>query len=95
MNSQMTADLAAQRRRDLMEEAARGRTAGIWPGLRRRVPRWSVNWSRTTLASAGAPGRGERSWVIIISATTRGAWPPGRERQVTVPMYSPGHSRAR
>ena len=37
--------------------------------LRRRVPRWRVTWTRTTVAEASASGRRSRSWVIIISAT--------------------------
>jgi hypothetical protein len=35
------------------------------------LPRYRVSWSRTTLSSAGAGGRG-RSWVIVISATRGG-----------------------
>lgn len=36
---------------------------------RYRLPRYRVHWSRTTLSPAGLPGRHERSWVIVISAT--------------------------
>lgn len=73
MNAEMYGALATQRTRDLTAEAARRKAAAVLPAPRRRVPRWRVNWSRTTLAPAGAAGRPGRSWVIIISATTRGA----------------------
>lgn len=73
MNAQMTQALAAQHNRELTAEAARRRATAAVPAPRRRIPRWHVNWSRTTLASAGATGREERCWVIVISATTRGA----------------------
>jgi hypothetical protein len=36
---------------------------------RGRIPRYRVHWSRTSLSAAGLPGRRERSWVIVISAT--------------------------
>jgi hypothetical protein len=75
MNTQMARALTAQRN-DELTAAARNRAAAAIPARRRRVPRWHVNWSRTTLAPADTPemsGRRERSWVIIISATTRSA----------------------
>jgi hypothetical protein len=73
MNTQMARALTAQRSDELTTAAARNRAATAIPAPRRRVPRWHVNWSRTTLAPAGTAGHPERSWVIIISATTRGA----------------------
>ncbi|HEV3379855.1 MAG TPA: hypothetical protein VG142_02535 [Trebonia sp.] len=73
MNPQMAGILAAQHNDELTAEAARQRAAAAIPAPRRRVVRWHVNWSRTTLAPAGAADRAERSWVIIISATTRSA----------------------
>lgn len=72
MHAQTAGALAAQHRDELSAHAARRRAADKIPAPRGRVPRWHVNWSRTTLAPAGAAGRRERSWVIIISATTRG-----------------------
>jgi hypothetical protein len=75
MNAQLTEALATQRSDELTAEAVRHRAAAAIPAPRRHVPRWRVNWSRTSLApaGAGAGARPERSWVIIISATTRGA----------------------
>lgn len=73
MNAQMTEALAAQRADELVADAAWRRAAESVPAPRRRVPRWHVNWSRTTLAPAADGGRREHSWVIIISATARNA----------------------
>ena len=73
MNTQMARALTAQRNDELTTAAARNRAAAAIPAPRRRVPHWRVNWSRTTLAPVGTTGRRERSWVIIISATTRSA----------------------
>jgi hypothetical protein len=73
MNAQLARALTAQRNDELTATAARSRAAAEIPAPRRRVPHWRVNWSRTTLTPAGSAGRRERSWVIIISATTRSA----------------------
>jgi len=79
MHPEMARTLAAQHQDELTTRSARVREqaesshAARSRGMRHRVPRWQVNWSRTTLAPAGASGRRERSWVIIISATTRDA----------------------
>ena len=72
MHPDMAVCLVRQHHDDLIQRARQARTSAGSRGLRRRVPRWQVTWSRATLAAAGAPGRRGRSWVIIISAT-RGA----------------------
>jgi hypothetical protein len=72
----MASALAGERQRELARQrrAARGAreydgniTGSRTPG--RRVPRYRVSWSRTSLPAIGAAGRRERSWVIVISAT--------------------------
>jgi hypothetical protein len=54
----------AERQRAVTAARERRHHARRW-----RVPRYRVHWSRTTLSAAGLPGRHERSWVIVISAT--------------------------
>lgn len=72
MHPEMARSLAAQHHDELLASARQRRVAAGSRGPRRRVPRWHLSWSRTTLAPARAGGRPERSWVIIISAS-RGA----------------------
>jgi hypothetical protein len=69
MNSQMISSLAAQHHEELLAAARQRQAAAGSRGPRRRVPRFHVNWSRTTFAPACTGGRPERSWVIIISAS--------------------------
>ena len=74
MHPEIASALAEQHRRDLARQASQRRAAQSARGPRRhapswRVPRYYVSWSRTTLTPAGATGRRERSWVIVISAT--------------------------
>jgi hypothetical protein len=79
MQLEMLSALAEERQRELTRqvlrrEAARGadewrvrvRDTRAWG---RRLPRYRVRWSRTTVPGIGAAGRRERSWVIVISAT--------------------------
>ncbi|HMD91874.1 MAG TPA: hypothetical protein VKG80_04450 [Trebonia sp.] len=74
MHPQIASVLAKEHQRDLASQASRHRMAASLRGPRRhtpawRVPRYRVNWSRTTLSPVGQAGRRERSWVIVISAT--------------------------
>ena len=59
MNPQIASVLAEQHQRDLATQARQRRMAASLRGPRRRtpgwrVPRYRVNWSRTTLSPAGA-----------------------------------------
>ena len=74
MHPEIAKTLIAQRRDELVQQAASRRGTG-----RRRLPRWHVSWTRTVLAPAGGsgPASGNRagqagrrgsSLVIIISA---------------------------
>lgn len=72
MHPEMARSLAVQHYGELMAHARQRQAAAGLRGPRRRLPRWHVNWSRTTLAPACAGERPRRSWVLIISAT-RGA----------------------
>ncbi len=74
MHPQITSALAKEHQRDLARQASRRRMAASPRGPRRhalgrRVPRYRLSWSRTSLSPAEAAGRRERSWVIVISAT--------------------------
>ena len=79
MHPYMASALAAEHHRDLTERAGRRHATARPRGPRRRgphaylsrvlVPRYRVTWTRTTLAPAGAPGRRERAWLIVISAS--------------------------
>ena len=72
MHPEMLAALAAERRRDLtaMSHAVRRMPpAPDGRGARpRRLPRFHVTWTRTTLAAV-ADRRRARSLIIVISAT--------------------------
>ena len=73
MHPEMTSILAKQHQHELIQRGESRRAAASLRGPRRPAPRWRapryrVHWSRTTL-SAGEPGRRERSWVIVISAS--------------------------
>ena len=77
MHPQITSVLAKEHRRDLASQASRHRMAASLRGPRRHargwgLPRYRVNWSRTTLSPAG---RRERSWVIVISASRGASFP--------------------
>ena len=73
MHPEIAKTLVAQRRDELVQQTASSRATG-----RRRFPRWHISWTRTVLAPAGGPVRGQRprrpagrrgsSLVIIISA---------------------------
>ena len=78
MHPEMASVLAEQHQHELIQRGESRRAAASLRGPRRPVPRWRapryrVYWSRTTLspgdAAAGASGRRERSWVIVISAS--------------------------
>lgn len=72
MHPQTINILADQHYRELMASARERRLAAGPRGAGRRIPRWHVNWSRTTLVPDGPDGpegRRERAWVIIISAS--------------------------
>jgi hypothetical protein len=80
MNTELARSLVSQRHDELTAHAsqpsravAEPLAAAIPAQRRRHMPRWRLNWTRETLAPSDAVGRTERSWVIIISATTRGA----------------------
>jgi hypothetical protein len=66
LRQQVSSAPTGKRRQRHAAQSTRGprRHAPSW-----RVPRYYVSWSRTTLTPAGATGRRERSWVIVISAT--------------------------
>ena len=73
MHPEMASVLAEQHQHELIQLGESRRAAARPPKARRPAPRWRapryrVHWSRTTL-SAGEPGRRERSWVIVISAS--------------------------
>ena len=73
MHPEMTSILAKQHQHELIQRGEARHAAASLRGPRRparrwRGPRYRVHWSRTTL-SAGEPGRRERSWVIVISAS--------------------------
>ena len=73
MHPEMASVLAEQHQHELIQRGESRRAAASLRGPRRparrlRGPRYRVHWSRTTL-SAGEPGRRERSWVIVISAS--------------------------
>ena len=74
MHPEIASALAEQHQHDLIRQAHQRHAVRVARASRRhapswRVPRYRVHWSRTTLSAAGAAGRGERSWVIVISAT--------------------------
>jgi hypothetical protein len=80
MNTELARSLVAQRHDELTAHtpgshrvAGDDRALAAVPQPRRHMPRWRLNWTRETLAPSDAAGRAGRSWVIIISATTRGA----------------------
>jgi len=80
MHPQITSVLAKEHERDLASRASRHRMAASLRGPRRHargwgLPRYQVNWSRTTLSPVGLAGRPERSWVLVISATRAAALP--------------------
>ncbi len=76
MNPQLTAQLAAEHRRDLSASAVSHQAAKQFHdnpragrGRRRALlPRYRFTWTRTTLAAV-AGGRPGRSVVIVFSAT--------------------------
>ena len=72
MHPQLMLSLAAERRRDMTADMHAHRPMSKSTGRRRApylsVPRFRVNWSRTTLAATAGRRRG-RSYVIVISAT--------------------------
>lgn len=85
MNMEMVGALAQERQREIIRQANRQRQAAPGePAQRadspsrhargRRIPRYHLSWSRTSLSpAAGGPAgpdaRAGRSWVIVISAT--------------------------
>jgi hypothetical protein len=77
MHPEMAGVLAEKHRHELTRHAESRHVAASLRGPRRPARRWGapryrVYWSRTTLSpvdAAGAPGRRERSWVIVISAS--------------------------
>ena len=77
MHPEIAGLLAEQHQHELRRRAESRHGAASLRGPRRRAPRWRapryrVYWSGTTLSPvdpAGAPGRRERSWVIVISAS--------------------------
>lgn len=86
MNMEMVGALAQERQREIIREANRLRHAAPGEPARRadslsrhawgrRIPRYRLSWSRTSLSPAAAGGpagpgaRTGRSWVIVISAT--------------------------
>ena len=77
MHPEMASVLAEQHQHELIQRGESWRAAASLRGPRRparrlRGPRYRVHWSRTTLSpadAAGAPGRRERAWVIVISAS--------------------------
>ena len=77
MHPQIASVLAKEHQRDLAVQARRHRMAASPQGPRRHargwgLPRYRVNWSRTTLSPAG---RRERSWVLVISASRGASFP--------------------
>ena len=72
MYPQLMLSLAAERRRDMTADLHAHRPMPKSTARRRAphlsVPRYRVNWSRTTLATVAGRRRG-RSYVIVISAT--------------------------
>ncbi len=70
MHPEMARILVRQHEHELARQAHRQRIAASAPANRHlRLPRYRLHWSRTTLSGGGLPGRRERSWVIVISAT--------------------------
>lgn len=86
MNMEMVGALAQERQREIIRQANRQRHTAQGepvqpadsPGRHawgRRIPRYHLSWSRTSLSPAAAGGpagpgaRAGRSWVIVISAT--------------------------
>jgi hypothetical protein len=70
MHPEMARILVQQHEHEMSRQADMRRMAASAPGTRRlRLPRYRLHWSRTTLSGGGLPGRRERSWVIVISAT--------------------------
>jgi hypothetical protein len=76
MHPEMAGALAEQHQHELIQRGESRQAAASLRGPRRpapwRAPRYRVHWSRTTLSpvdTAGAPGRRERAWVIVISAS--------------------------
>jgi hypothetical protein len=72
MHPEMARMMAEQHGHELARRADRQRMVASATGTRARrarLPRYRVHWSRTTLTAAGGPGRRERSWVIVISAS--------------------------
>jgi hypothetical protein len=78
MHPELIAALATEHRRDLAADV----TAHAVPQPRRphvrlpRLPHYRLTWTHTSIGAAAAgsahpvsAGRGERSWVIVISAT--------------------------
>jgi hypothetical protein len=60
MHPYIAQTLADQHRQKIVRHAAESRRGPV-----RRMPRWHLSWSRTTLASTGRRGT---SLMIIISA---------------------------
>jgi hypothetical protein len=70
MHPEMARSLVQQHEHELAREAESRRVAaGALATRHPRLPRYRLHWSRMTLSAAGLPGRRERSWVIVISAT--------------------------
>ena len=77
MHPEMTSILAKQHQHELIQRGESRHAAASLRGPRRparrlRGPRYRVHWSRTTLSPAdapGTPGRRERAWLIVISAS--------------------------
>jgi hypothetical protein len=65
MHPEMARMMVEQHQHELSRQTGRQRLAAMGP----RQPRLRVHWSRMTLSAAEVPGRRERSWVIVISAT--------------------------
>ena len=71
MHQELLSAVVAERRRDLHSAmtARRGQSAGAATRARpRRLPRFRLSWTGTTLAAAAGTRRG-KSLVIVISAT--------------------------
>jgi len=77
MHPEMAGALAEQHKHELIQRGESRHAAASLRGPRRparrwRAPRYRVHWSRTTLSPAdapGTPGRRERAWLIVISAS--------------------------
>ena len=71
MHQELLSAVVAERRRELHSAmtAGRGQSAGAATRARpRRLPRFRLSWTGTTLAAAAGNRRG-KSLVIVISAT--------------------------